>query len=104
MVGKVLAHADFPGQCWSITPDRPKPLHFDDSEHIWCDGAIRGAFDVETVALHEFGHLLGLTHGTVAGSVMYPAISSHYVLRELQPDDRERLGVLYPWSTSSEES
>ncbi|GLY31485.1 matrixin family metalloprotease [Kineosporia sp. NBRC 101731] len=102
MVGKVLAHADFPGSCWSIAENPPKPLHFDDSEHIWVDGAIRGAFDVETVALHEFGHLLGLTHTTVAGAVMYPAIAGHSTLRELQPDDLERLRALYPLRSSCE--
>ncbi|GLY19592.1 hypothetical protein Kisp01_66060 [Kineosporia sp. NBRC 101677] len=98
MVGTVVAHADFPGPCWTITEAPPKPLHFDDDESIWADGAIRGAFDVETVALHEFGHLLGLAHTQVPGAVMYPRVRHHYVLRELQPDDLDQVCSLYPAS------
>ncbi|KAJ0419578.1 hypothetical protein BJY00DRAFT_313960 [Aspergillus carlsbadensis] len=39
MAGSTLAHADFePG--FSLIADRPPlPLHFDDEEHTWADGA-----------------------------------------------------------------
>jgi hypothetical protein len=59
MVGISLAHADFPPGCGVVTNTLPKPIHFDNSEHLWSIGAVVDAFDVETVALHEIGHILG---------------------------------------------
>ena len=95
MVGNIVAHADFPPGCSAVTTDYPKPLHFDDSE-TWVDGAVAGGFDIETVALHELGHLLGLKHSDVNGSVMWPYVSSNYTMRTLQPDDLTAIRSLYP--------
>ncbi len=107
MVGGTLAHADFPQGCGVVTNSFPKPIHFDDSEHAWSIGAISGAFDVQTVALHEIGHILGLQHSTVTGAVMFASVSSNSTLRVLQPDDIAGIRGLYPyppavvaWSTN----
>ncbi len=96
MVGGTLAHADFPPGCDLVTDDLPKPVHFDDSEHTWSIGAVVDAFDVETVALHEVGHILGLQHTSVHGAVMFPTVSSNFTLRVLQPDDVAGIQQLYP--------
>lgn len=40
-------------------------------------------FDVETVALHELGHALGLNHTPVNGAVMWPSVASGTTLRSL---------------------
>ncbi|MBU2666629.1 matrixin family metalloprotease [Actinoplanes bogorensis] len=96
MVGGILAHADFPLDCGVITNTRPKPVHFDDTEHNWSVGAVANSFDVETVGLHELGHILGLQHSTVNGSVMFPSVSANFTLRVLQPDDRAGIEALYP--------
>jgi hypothetical protein len=96
MVGGTLAHADFPPGCGVVTDALPKPVHFDDSEHVWSIGATPGAFDVETVALHEIGHILGLQHTTVNGAVMFPSVTSNSTLRVLQPDDLAGIRALYP--------
>jgi len=104
MVGGTLAHADFPPGCSLVTRTFPKPIHFDDTEHIWSIGAVAGAFDVETTALHEIGHILGLAHSSVADAVMLPTIRSNFVKRTLTRDDirgvqalyRSRLGVAAP--------
>ena len=96
MVGGILAHADFPPECGVVTDTLPKPVHFDDSEHRWAIGAVPGDFDVETVALHEIGHILGLEHSDVNGAVMFPSVSSNFTLRALQPDDRAGIEELYP--------
>jgi hypothetical protein len=67
-VGNILAHAFFPPPCGG--PHAGK-LHFDDAE-VWSLTGAGNTFDVETVALHEIGHLLGLDHSTVPGAVMFP--------------------------------
>lgn len=51
MVGGVRAHADFPPGCSIIVGNPPLPLHYDDQEHTWVDGAVANGFDIETVAL-----------------------------------------------------
>jgi hypothetical protein len=96
MVGGVLAHADFPPACGIITDSLPKPLHFDDSEHQWVVGSVVNGFDIETVALHEIGHILGLQHSNVAGSVMFPTVSSNSTKRALTADDLGGVRELYP--------
>ena len=96
MVGGVLAHADFPPGCSVITTTLPKPVHFDDSEHVWSVGAVASAFDIETVALHEFGHIVGLAHTSVANAVMAPTVSANFTKRALTQDDIDGFRALYP--------
>jgi hypothetical protein len=96
MRGGILAHADWPPGCDYVTQVLPKPLHFDDSENQWVIGRANDAFDVETVALHEIGHLLGLKHSPVRGSVMYDTCDPNFILRVLQPDDILGIKSLYP--------
>ncbi|GER40762.1 matrix metalloproteinase [Striga asiatica] len=64
--GGILAHAFNP------TDGR---LHYD-SDEAWVDGVVKGAFDMQTVGLHELGHVLGLAHSNAPGSIMYPYIGS----------------------------
>jgi len=100
MVGNTLAHADYPPGCtFVVNPPNgtpPTPVHFDDQEHTWVDGAVAGGFDIETIALHEVGHCLGLQHTNVSGSVMWPSIPSNTTLRTLQSDDLTGIRALYP--------
>jgi hypothetical protein len=95
MVGGVLAHADFPPGFSVIVTSPPLPLHYDDQEHTWVDGNFINGFDIETVALHEIGHCLGMLHTDVAGSVMFPTVSPNFTLRTLQPDDLVGIRNLY---------
>lgn len=91
MVGGVLAHADFPPGFSIIANDLPLPVHFDDVEHTWQVGA---NIDIETVALHEIGHILGLLHEpAVTGAVMAPFYGG--VLTNLHADDIGGLASLY---------
>ena len=96
MVGGTLAHADYPPGCGYYGNAIPRPLHFDDQEHAWCIGTVANQYDVETIALHEIGHLLGLSHSSVAGAVMFPTVSANSTNRVLAADDLEGIRQLYP--------
>lgn len=58
-----LAHAFFPEQ---------GRVHFDDEENWTLDGMKTGKIDLYTVAIHEFGHTLGLEHKKDIKALMYP--------------------------------
>ena len=88
-VGNVLAHAFYPPTCGGTHAGK---LHFDDAE-LWALAASSGQFDTETVALHEIGHLLGLDHSTVQGSVMFPTYGG--ARRALTKDDTDGIRSLY---------
>jgi hypothetical protein len=96
MTGVTLAHADYPPGCGYFGNARPRPFHFDDQEHAWCIGAVVNQYDVESTALHEIGHLLGLQHSGVAGAVMFPTASPNTTKRALAPDDIAGIQSLYP--------
>ncbi|XP_022939137.1 metalloendoproteinase 2-MMP-like [Cucurbita moschata] len=83
-VGGVIAHAFAP------TDGR---LHFDAVER-WTDGAVPNSYDVETVALHEIGHLLGLYHSSVEGAIMWPTIMRG-ATKGLHADDIAGIKALY---------
>ncbi|KAJ0099774.1 hypothetical protein Patl1_22003 [Pistacia atlantica] len=82
--GGVIAHA--------FAPDDGR-FHYDADER-WSVGAAQGAFDLETVALHEIGHLLGLGHSSVEGAIMFPSISPG-VTKGLHGDDIQGIRALY---------
>ncbi|XP_006495379.2 metalloendoproteinase 3-MMP-like [Citrus sinensis] len=68
-------------------------FHYD-ADEPWAVGAVQGAFDLETVALHEIGHLLGLHHSSVEGAIMYPSIAAG-VKKGLHGDDIQGIRDLY---------
>ena len=62
-----------------------------------------GTFDLETVIKHELGHLLGLGHSNVAGSLMYDSTAKNGVFggpetiaRDISTDDIASIRDLYP--------
>jgi peptidoglycan hydrolase-like protein with peptidoglycan-binding domain len=69
----VLAHAFYPSD---------GRAHFDDSERWSDDGS---GIDLASVAVHEFGHSIGLDHSPDTGAVMYAAYSK--IHRDLSEDD-----------------
>jgi hypothetical protein len=57
-------------------------------------------FDVETVFLHENGHVLGLNHSTDFSAIMFPSYQK--VNRVLQQDDIAGVSFLYPASNNTD--
>ena len=56
-----------------------------------------GAFDVQDVATHEIGHLLGLDHSGCVGASLYPYVSPGLNLhRSIASDDEHGLRDAYP--------
>jgi peptidoglycan hydrolase-like protein with peptidoglycan-binding domain len=87
--GGILAHGFYPPpNGGAIAGD----LHFDESE-TWTVNLPPSGIDLVTVALHEFGHTLGLAHSTVAGAVMGPYYSGSH--RNLESDDIAGIQALY---------
>ncbi|WRX12183.1 Peptidase M10 [Theobroma cacao] len=45
-----------------------------DADETWFVSARPGNMHLETIALHEIGHLLGLSHNSIENAIMYPSI------------------------------
>ena len=88
--GSRIAHAR------SLPHPLPLPIHFDNTEVEWTiDPNDSDKIDIETVALHEIGHILGLGHSSVNGpKVMWDNYPG--VLRSLQVDDLKAIQARYP--------
>ncbi|KAJ6975450.1 hypothetical protein NC653_031332 [Populus alba x Populus x berolinensis] len=83
--GRTLAHA--------FSPEDGR-LHFD-AEEKWSTNPAMDQFDLESVAVHEIGHLLGLDHSSDSNAVMYSGIPSGTKKRDLAQDDIDGIHALY---------
>jgi hypothetical protein len=55
-----------------------------------------GAKDVESVMLHELGHVIGFAHSNDTSSVMYYQSSAGSIQRQLNANDKQGLCWVYP--------
>ncbi|XP_067285943.1 matrix metalloproteinase-25 [Pseudorasbora parva] len=96
--GGTLAHAFFPGE-YDVAGD----THFDDEES-WTYSDNSGT-DLFAVAVHEFGHALGLSHSSSSPSIMRPyyqgAVGDDIATYTLPEDDRHAIQSLYGIKRSS---
>lgn len=65
-----------------------------DPEWNWTTGS-PATVDLQSVALHEFGHALGLNHSSDYSAVMYASYPSGAIKRTLTQDDRDGLYAIY---------
>ena len=76
------------------------PIHFNTAHHHFVDGdelpLEDGAADLQAVAAHEVGHLLGLGHSQFLEATMYSAYLGGTEPRHLHVDDVDGLCSLYP--------
>jgi len=83
---------------WFSSQGNPKPaVEFDmeiDPDWNWTTGSPIQV-DLESVALHEFGHALGLNHSASSSAVMYASYSNGSNKRTPTQDDRDGLIALY---------
>lgn len=82
--GRTIAHAFAP---------QIGMFHYDSDER-WSIGAVPGANDLETVALHEIGHLLGLGHSEDESAIMFPTLDLG-TTKGLGQDDINGINALY---------
>ncbi|XP_031493339.1 metalloendoproteinase 2-MMP-like [Nymphaea colorata] len=93
-VGNLLAHAFYP----------PSGVLHINADCVWAiDPEIlrntEESYDVQSVAVHEIGHLLGLGHSTVPEAIMYPTLDSQTRKVELHGDDIAGINAMYPRSS-----
>ncbi|CAK7347833.1 unnamed protein product [Dovyalis caffra] len=85
----VLAH--------SFSPESGK-FHLDAEETWAIDFGLeksKVAVDLESVAVHEIGHLLGLAHSSAEEAVMYPSLKPRKKKLDLSVDDIQGVQALY---------
>jgi len=75
---------------------------FNGSAYQFTTASAPGRYDVQDVATHELGHLLGLDHSPWAGATMYPFVDPTVLLhRSPSQDDLHGLRAMYPSGPSA---
>lgn len=87
--GNVLAHGFFPPPCGGAFAGA---LHFDEFEQ-WTEAAATGRIRLLNVAIHEIGHLLGLSHSDQNSAIMFAFYDDE--VDRLAPDDIAGIQALY---------
>ncbi len=90
-----IAHAFLPSCAGDRCAELSGDLHFNDELFAFSTAPTPAQMDLQSVAVHELGHALGLEHSKVPTSVMYPSIAGGQQSRALAPDDVAGIQALY---------
>jgi matrixin len=72
-------------------------IYFNEDMYDWSTSGDPSLFDVQSVATHEIGHLIGLDHTPIVVATMYYATGPGDTSQQsLHPDDEEGARFLYP--------
>ncbi|KAI3920293.1 hypothetical protein MKW92_044545 [Papaver armeniacum] len=66
-----------------------------DADDKWSTSPESDSMDLESVAAHEIGHMLGLEHIFKPNAIMYPVFSPGTTKRQVQQDDVKALRAIY---------
>lgn len=83
---------------------RDANIVFNGADFVWTASADpeTGRYDIESVALHEIGHTLGLAHSPVAVASLFPRLGSgSRRARKLSSDDIAGVTAIYPGGNSA---
>jgi hypothetical protein len=76
---------------------------FNGAGHQFTTSGESGRFDIQAVAAHEVGHLLGLDHSGWAGATMFPYVDQDRVTqRSLSLDEHNGMREAYPQGSAGE--
>ncbi|MFB6145828.1 MAG: matrixin family metalloprotease [Candidatus Nanohaloarchaea archaeon] len=70
-------------------------IKFDNAEE-WSTTGSSSAYDVQSIAAHEFGHFLGLDHSNIYKATMYDSLGEGDTrFRTLAEDDKNGINAIY---------
>ncbi len=71
-------------------------VYFNDEGYYFTTSSDLVTWDLPSVAVHEFGHVLGLGHSDTYGTTMYPSLNRGTTAQRVpQPDDTAGLCAIY---------
>ena len=95
-----LRDSNWLGVTWTGTTTDEADMALNTDFHWATDGVTN--FDIETVFLHENGHVAGLGHSADITAIMYPSYQAPN--RVLQQDDIDGITFLYPGTSTTNNS
>jgi len=92
-----LRDRDVLGVTWSGTSSQTGPeadVAMNTKSIVWTTDENSPVYDIETVLLHELGHVAGVGHSDDPNAIMYPSYQK--LNRDLDVDDKNAISSLYP--------